>query len=268
MAIITLDEVIAGLQQPQSFLKLSNTIEAAGVMASLFYSSGRPGAGVAPSPGLAGEALTSLSGQIPWSNPGSGNSYLARFAAGATQQGRLLLLDRLWQNSGITSTTTTGQTVDSVTFPARDRNGSTNGEDVLVGIEVSTATSNGAPITNTTLTYTNQAGTGSRTGTISSFPATAQIGTFVPFQLQAGDTGVRSIQTLTLGTSYGTGVIHLVAYRILAVVDIPVANVGDALDAITGGFVRLYDNTVPYLVWVGSGTNSPTVTGQLIVAQG
>lgn len=180
----------------------------------------------------------------------------------------LLLCDRLWQNSGITSTTTTAQTVNSVTFPARDSSGTTNGEGILVGIEVSTATKNGSAITNTTMSYTNSAGTGSRTATITSFPATATLGTFVPFELAAGDTGIRSIQSLTLGTSYGTGVIHLVAYRILARLELNLANGGNSIDALTGGFVRMYDNTVPYTLWLPTATTATTISGQLIYTQG
>ena len=119
-----------------------------------------------------------------------------------------------------------------------------------------------------TLSYTNQAGTSGRTATIASFPATAVAGTFVPFQLAAGDTGVRSIQSITLGTSYGGGAIHLVAYRILARLELPIANTGGAIDAVSGGFVRCFDNTVPFLVWLPTSTTGVTVAGQLIITQG
>lgn len=268
MAITTIDGVLAGMRPPEDFLKVGTTMEAAGVYHSFFYTTGRPGAAATPSPGVSGIALTSYAGQIPWQNPVTGNSYLARLQAAGSVAGQLLLLDRLWHNSAINVTTTTAQAVNSVAFPARDRNGSTSGENVLVGIEVSTATTNGSAVTNTTLTYTNSLGNGSRTGTIASFPQTALAGTFVPFQLASGDTGIQSIQSGTLGTSYGGGAIHLVAYRILARLECVVANTGSSIDAITGGFVRLYDNTVPFLVWLPTATTAATVNGQLIVTQG
>jgi hypothetical protein len=268
MAITTVDGIIAGMRPPEDFLKIGAAMEAIGVHHSYAYTSGRPGAAVAPTPGLAGAALTTYAGQIPWVNPGSGNSYLARLQTTPSVAGALILYDRLWHNSGITVTTTTGQTINSVTWPARDRDGSTNGEGILVGIEVSTATTNAGAITNTTLTYTNQAGTGSRTATMASFPATAAAGTFVPFQLQAGDTGIRSIQTLTLGTSYVTGTIHLVAYRILARLECSIANTGASLDAITSGFPRLYNDTVPFLLWLPTATTATTNNGHLIITQG
>jgi hypothetical protein len=268
MAITTLDGVLAGMQPTSHFLKVGVAMEGAGIMHSHAYSTGSPGAIATPAPGIAGAALTTLSGSLPWTNPVSGNSYLARLTANANAAGTLILVDRLWHNSGITVTTTTAQTVNSATFPARDRNGTTNGDDILIGIEVSNATGNGANITNTTMSYTNSAGTAGKTATMASFPQTANAGTFVPFQLAAGDVGVRSIQSLTLGTSYSSGTIHLVAYRVLSRVDVAVANIGNAVDALTGGFPRLYDNTVPMLLWLPSATTAVTILGEFIVTQG
>lgn len=274
MAITTLDGLIAGLRPPELLMKTGTTMEAAGVLHSLFYTAGRPGAAVAPSPGLAGAALTSYGGQVPYTDPVAGNGYLARLEAHASIAGCLIVADRLWHNSGLVVSTLTAQTVNSATWPARDMNGSTNGEGVLVGIEVSTATTNVSAVTNTTMSYTNQGGTSGRTATIPStgpgagFPATAVAGTFVPFQLAAGDSGVGSIQSVTLGTSYAGGAIHLVAYRVLAVLPVPVANVGQAQDALAVGLPRLYNGTVPFLLWLPTATTAATVAGQLTYAHG
>lgn len=268
MSITTLDGLIAGFQAPYFFEKVGNTMEAAAVFHSFAYTAGIPGAAVAPTSAIAGDALTSYAGQLPYANPSSGNGYLARLSVIGSAAGRLLLVDRLWHNASITSTTTTAQTVNSSTWPARDSAGTTDGAGVLVGIEVSTATSNGSAITNTTLTYTNSAGTGSRAGSIASFPATAQVGTFVPFRLDVGDIGVRSVQSLTLGTSYGTGVIHLVAYRVLADISASIANIGEIRDAITLGMPRLYDNTVPFLLFQPNATTATTIRGIIQFAHG
>jgi hypothetical protein len=165
-------------------------------------------------------------------------------------------------------TTTTAQTVNSVAFPARDLNGSANGEQVFVGILVATATTNGAAVTNTTMSYTNSAGTAGRTATISSFPATAVAGTFVPFQLAAGDSGVRSIQTVTLGTSYGGGAIHIVAYRSLAMVPNTVVNIGGSMMPLplnTG--VRLYNGTCALPGYIASATTATTVNGFAVIQE-
>jgi hypothetical protein len=268
VAITTLDGVIAGTTPPQDFLKTTGTMEAIAILHSLAYTSGVPSAAVAPSPGMAGAALTTYDGQIPFANPGAGNSYLSRLVAGATAVGALTLYDRLWHNSGIAVTTTTSQTVTSATWPARDRNGATSGDGVLVGLEVSTATTNVSPVTTITMSYTDEAGNSGRTATIPSFPASALASTFVPFSLDTGDLGVQSIQSVTLGTSLGAGAVHLVAYRPLAMVGVSTVNNTSEINAITGGFPRLYDNTVPFLLWRPTATATATVYGQLSVAQG
>jgi hypothetical protein len=256
MTITTLAGVRDGLTPPLHVYKLPGSGEAAGIFHSTFYMAGVPDAAAAPSPGLAGEALTAYAGQLPFENP-SANAYLARFdgmmnnIASSGVLASALLLDRLWQNSGIDVTQTTAQTVDSVTFPARDRAGATDGDGVLVALEVSATMGNGAVAT-ITMSYTNSVGTSGRTATMAAFPATALQGTFVFFQLEAGDVGVRSIQSLTLGTSLTSGTVHLVAVRFLS--DVQQSYGGDIRrqDAIACGFPRLRANTVPFLVQLSS----------------
>jgi hypothetical protein len=268
VAITTLDGVIAGTTPPQDFLKATGTMEAIAVLHSLAYTSGVPSAAVAPSPGIGGAALTTYDGQLPWSNPGAGTSYLSRLVVGATAVGALTLYDRLWHNSGIAVTTTTSQTVTSATWPARDRNGSTNGAGVLVGLEVSTATTNVSAVTTITMDYTDEANNSGRTATIPTFPASAVAGTFVPFSLDTGDLGVRSIQSITIGTTLGAGAVHLVAYRPIALVGVGSVNNAVEINALTGGFPRLYDNTVPFLLWRPTAVGTTNVYGQMSVAQG
>lgn len=270
MAITTLDLLIAGMLPAEEIVKSSFTGEAVGGLHSTFYVAGRPGAAAVPSPGLAGAALTSYAGQIPFpAAVGGKNVHLARLeGAQATNVGGLILADRLWHNSGIVVTTTTAQTVNSVTWPSRDENGATLGDGVMVGIEVSTATTNAGAVTNTTMSYTNQAGTAGRTATMASFPATAVAGTFVPFLLAAGDTGVRSIQSVTLGTSYAAGAVHLVAYRRIAALSMPAAGVQYAEDGVSLGLPRCYDSTVPWLLYTLVNTGAGVVTGAVTWAQG
>lgn len=269
MAITGYNDLVTSLLPPQPILKASFTGQAAGQLHSSLLLAGLPGAGSAPSPGLAGAALTSYTGQIPFpATSGSTTIYLAGMDAQCSANvGAVILYDRLWHNSGITSTTTTGQTVNSVTFPARDMNGATSGVGVQVGLEVTTATTNGSPITNTTITYTNSSASGSKTGTITSFPANAVAGTFVPFNLAAGDVGVQSIQTLTLGTSYGTGVLTLVAYRVLATIPISASNIPTREGWSVLGLPVLYNTSVPFLLYVLSGTAGGQVVANVTYAQ-
>lgn len=270
MAITDLDALVAGFQPPEEWLKVAASLEAQGIYESLAYSNGRPGPASTPAAGMAGEALTSLTGQIPYTNPAGGDlGYLARLDASSNERGTIVLYDRLWQQSGIAITTTTAQTVNSVAFPARDRNGSTNGTGVTIALECTTATGNGAAITNTTISYTNEAGTAGRTGTLApEWPSSAQVGTWVPFALQAGDQGVRSVQTVTLGTSYVSGAVHLVAYRWLGSVGVTANGVEGCKDAVQLGLPRLFDNTVPFMLWLPESVTQARIQGALLFAQG
>lgn len=270
MAITTLAGVAAGQRPPVEFL-YQNPGTVVGMLTSLQYATGRPGVSTTPTPGMAGEALTS-GGRFGFQNPTSGNSYLTRLAAAMTNGsnglsvGSLWLVDRLWQNSGIVVTTTTAQTINSVTWPARDKNGSTNGDGVLVALEVRTTTG-AANVNNSTLEYTNQAGTSGRVGSFNTtfyVPASA-VGGFIPFSLQGADTGVRSIQSITLNTSLISGAVHLVAYRTLAMTHTKEHGRLANDDALQCGLVRMYDNTVPMLLFNGNATE---IHGYFAYSQG
>ncbi|MCI1193761.1 hypothetical protein MOJ79_18165 [Calidifontimicrobium sp. SYSU G02091] len=267
MAITTLDGALAGMLPPVTFAKAATPSLVAGRPHSLFYLSGMPGAAVAPTPGLSGAALTSYAGQLPFRNPPSGNSYLARLQAQATIAGTLILADRLWHNSGLSLTATTAQTINSVAWPARDALGTSNGEQVMIGLEVSTATGAGTPTF--TMSYTNQDGVAGKTGTgILTGVATSAIGAFYPIGLAAGDRGVRSIQTFTLSATWTSGAASLVAYRELARLELTAANVPSAIDALTSGFPRLFNDTVPFLIFVPSTTTASNISGQMVITQG
>jgi hypothetical protein len=268
MAITTLDQLLAGMLPPASIVKAATPTLTAGRPHSLFYLAGAPGTAAAPSPGMAGAALTSYAGQIPFPAAVSNkNINLARFQAQATIAGTLILCDRLWHNSGLNLTSTSAQTINSVAWPARDANGSSNGAQVLIGLEVTTATGSGTP--NFTMSYTNQAGTASKTGTgILPGGASSPVGSFYPMGLDAGDTGVRSVQSFTLSASWSSGAASLVAYREIARLELTAANVPSAIDAITSGMPRMYDNSVPFLLFVPSGTSSSNVSGQVVYSQG
>lgn len=271
MAITTMDGLIAAMQPfGEDVVKAAFTGEAAGQYHSSFYLAGRPGAAVAPTPGLNGTHLTSYAGQIPIpAAVGGTNIHLARLEfSHAGNIGGVTVMDRLWHNSSIAITTTGAQAITFGTPVSRDNNGAALGAGVMAALEVSTATTNGSAITNTTISYTNSAGTAGRTGTISSFPATAVAGTFVPFNLAAGDTGIRSIESITLGTSYVSGTIHLVTYREAASIGAPVANTTVSAGPIELGLPRLYDNGVLFLVYTLVGTAAGISNAQLTFAQG
>lgn len=128
-----------------------------------------------------------------------------------------------------------------------------------IGILVTTATTNAAVVNTITVSYTNSAGVAGRIGTLS-FPATAVIGTFIPINLAQGDFGVRSIQSITLGTTLTAGAISLVCYTPLGTCPVTLANVGSIafqrkLD------LSIYDGHCILPFWIASSTTAVNITG-------
>jgi len=270
MAITDYNGVIAGVQWPRFFAKAVTPTLVAGKPQSLWGLGGNPGAGSFDTT-LAGVALSSTSaqvnGQVNFVDPVSGNTYLQRLQGQATIAGTLILADRLWHNGGFTITSATAQTVNSATWPARDNTGTTNGASVLLGLEISSAAGAAAPTI--TVAYTNSAGTGSRSAT-NSFPTanSPAAGSFFPIGLQAGDIGVRSVQTLTLSVSWVSGTMNLVAYRPIAALELTAAQVPNAVDALTSGFPRLFNGTVPFFIFIPSTTTASNISGSVVWTQG
>lgn len=269
MAITTVDGALAGMQPPRFFSKGVTATLVAGRPASLWALGGAPGAGSFNST-LNGVTLSSTSalvnGQIPHYDPASGNAYLARFAAKANQAGVVMLMDRLWHNGGYTITSTGSQSITSPTWPSRcptsgtDDTPATTGHGVYLAVEVSAATGAGTPTI--TVGYTNSAGTASRTATnIIATVASSAIGATYLIGLQAGDVGVRSVQSLTLSATWTSGTINMVAYRYITEVTVPAAYVAGEVDVLTGGRPRIYDGTVPWLVFQPNTTTAAYISG-------
>jgi len=273
MAITTLDLLLAGLRPPISFYKSTYTGEAIGRYHNLFAIAGIPAAGVLGTPGLAGATVTApdaIGGHFDWTNPAAGNAYLAKvnWNVNAAMVG-VTIYDLLWYNSGLVVTTTTAQTINSIAFPARSADGTANGQQIEIYIHCQVATTNGAAITNTTYSYTNELGTAGRTGgLIPNWPATAVINHITPFGLQGGDTGVRSIQTVTLGTSYGAGTINLMAIRRVAQLGFFAANTGQNLNAFDLGMPQLFNGSALYAMNLLSGTGAGENSGHIQLAHG
>lgn len=268
MAVETLDDMVAGFLPPRAFYKAAFTGEVIGGLHTSFYLGGTPGPAVAPTPGLAGEALTSYPGQLYFPPAVGGKEIrLHRLEAIVSNNsiGMMELCDRLWHNSGLVNTSTAAQTVDSVAWPARDVNGSTNGEGVLLGLEYSTTSTQGS-VGTVTVSYTNSAGTSGRTGTFST-PGSAVVGTFLPFTMQAGDTGVRSVQTVTFSVAPTAAVLHLVAYRPIASIITPVTAVGADRDGLSLGIPKMYDGSVPWWVYVLQSTTGGLTHGSITYVQ-
>ena len=173
-----------------------------------------------------GGALSTGSHVLP--DPSSGGWYLTRFGTNAAVANTYQLIDIIWYNTGL-AVTTGAQAITTPAFPARDLNGSATGEGYRIALYALTTLGNAAAIATTTVTYVASSGATGRTATFSGSvgfqaPATSLIGTWIPFTLQAGDTGVTSISSINTGTTYTSGTLMLVVYRPIQVEGVSVAN--------------------------------------------
>jgi hypothetical protein len=156
-------------------------------------------------------------------------------------------------------------------LPARDINGNTSGVGCVVGILNTGTNTNGGAINNSTITYTNSSGTGSRTATLANFagdmiPASMIIGTVTLFQLQAGDVGVQSVQSISLGTSLGVGSFSVFIARPILTVAATVLNVGVYREIPDPG-IRLYNGSCLHWFLKATVNTATTISGDIVVIE-
>lgn len=247
--------------------KIGTAPKEAGAYYSSFKDSGINGAWAIGTPGLNGlniDNSAAFKGLYTIPTPASGANYLRDVNISATVACGLRVVDLLWYNSGIVATTTAAQAIIQPTLPARDINGTTDGKGVFVAMYFSSTSTNGV-ITNTQLQYTNSDGVAGRVATISSVNAAATIGQWFMFQLQAGDVGVRSIQSITLGTTYVSGTIHLFCFRPLQSISVLAVNSGASASSQQSKNLdtRLYDGSALSLIQLASATTATTIDGDI-----
>jgi hypothetical protein len=269
MALTGYNSLVTSLLAPNPVLKASFTGQAAGQLHSSLYLAGLPGAAAAPAPGINGAALTAYAGQLSFPATSGGTTiYLAGMQlAEAGNIGGVIVCDRLWHNSGLVVTTTGAQAITFPGLPARDQNGASAGAGVQLALEVVTTIGNAAPVTNCTASYTDSSSASGNTAAIASIPTGAVAGTFLPFTLAAGDMGVQSVASVTLGTSLVSGSVSLVCYRVVAMVPTTTANVISQSDWTQLGLPVMYNTSVPWMVYMLSGTAGGQVVGSMVYAQ-
>jgi len=257
------------------FMKLGTAADAVGFWYCTSKDAGFPGAWAPGTPGINGRVTDGTAagdaGCIPIKNPAGGANFLTELIMGSSVIHSNLFFDVLWVNSGINVTTTTAQAIVTPTLPARDVNGATNGEGCMIGLLFVAAATNAAAIANSTVSYTNSDGVAGRTATLANgngaqIPATPVIGTIVWFFMQAGDKGVRSIESITLGTSLVTGTVSLLIARDIASIGTFIAN-AQVQRALSPPGVRLYNNTCMLHCTLASATTVTFFNGELSVQE-
>lgn len=161
------------------------------------YDSTRGGRGVAP--GAVAAPTNATNGSMLHTDASGGRDlWLTYLGGSALIGGRVLLEDRLLHIGGLSGTTTTAQTVGGTLT----RN--TGGEGNQIWVEIYTAV--GGTATTITASYTNQAGTSGRTTVATTFGGT-NFNTstrIIALPLQAGDTGVQAVASVTVLATTGT----------------------------------------------------------------
>jgi hypothetical protein len=172
----------------------------AGRGCSLWTYDGMPAKGDTPTTGAIPDRTTQ--GAIPFTAPsGSIDKHLIGASIAPSVAGVYLLYDRLFHIGDLSGTSTSAQTIqDSPASPALTRN--TGGVGNIAFYEIYTII--GTTSTTLTMTYTNQAGTGSRTSTIN-IGATGfrEVTRMQRIPLAAGDSGIQAIEQIQLTATTG-----------------------------------------------------------------
>ena len=270
MTITTMDGLIAalGTSQDQQLYFPSATNVAGGwvnINQAVTSSFGILATPTAASSGGKTFNQSTTSPGIPRWTAGSGTStYIGRWGSTFATAGTLHLYDCYWACSGFVGNVTTAQTVTGFSgMPSRNSNGV--GAEIWIGC----SSAIGATAHNVTVQYTNQSGTSGRntvsTAGIASMPANRMYQ--VP--LQSGDTGVQSVQGITLSASSGTaGNLWVLVMNRLASISAPVTNVSNVADAFALGFPKIDDEACLIFVHQATTTSSGIIIGQLSIVQG
>ena len=269
-AVSTLGQTYRADWQKSTFATTAHT---AGLWYSLFRGGGNPPADTILGTGinLAFQALTDATTNATGIQHG-GNvgdykvllSAAAQTAAATTAPCVLMLVDLLGFYPITTVTTTGAQTLNNtVTLPRY-----TTGAGVQAFLTPSTVM--GAATPNLSIGYTNSAGTASRatpttlpigntaaavTSIVHSGTGSGKFGPFMP--LQAGDAGIRSVQTVTLSVSYVSGVLNLVLCKPLLTLPITTLGVTAERDLVNqfASMPRVYDGAcLAWLMLAGAAT--------------
>lgn len=141
-----------------------------------------------------------------------GNWRLAKVRASGEGTAAVVIVDRLSHQGGLSGATAPAEQTTNLPTAALTRY--TSGEGVQIGLEVHTSV--GSTAVDVTARYTNTTPTGSRVTEAVSIGTSFRNapGVFIPLPLQAGDTGVTSVEGVTLSATTGTaGAFGVVLYK-------------------------------------------------------
>lgn len=275
MAITTRDGLLNAMgNSSQTFIVNKATIAnaTAGYAMSLWLSTGTPAPGVAPT--TAAICTKALAGAFQFDNPVSANSYLGRIMLMNSVTGAdIQFHDRLAHMGGLSGTVTTSQTVSvdvsGSSNNLANRRGASDYSDVQWWIEIYTAI--GTTAQTLTVTYTNAAGTGSQTTTVTIGATTNsqnRASRAIPI-IGSGGEFIQSIQSVQLAGSTGTaGNFGVTATRLLTGLSLGLANNSTVYDWQSLGFPRVHDDACIFMICLPGSTSTGAIYGSAKLVQG
>lgn len=207
-------------------------------------------------------------GPLPTVNTGRLTLLGARASPGGNSGVCLIVADVLNQSGGLNATLTTAQTTN---LPTAALTRHTSGEGVMAGLIPYALL--GTTATTFTVSYTNQAGTSGQISTATAIGNSGfrEAGVMLPIPLAAGDTGVRSVESVTLAASTGTaGNFGVVLFKPLAMIALNNFEGAHVVDAVSsGGFVGALAQAEPgaCISLLGVMSAAQTISGSIILAE-
>jgi hypothetical protein len=283
LAITTVDGVVAaevaGNAQVLNWSKIATWTGVAGANWSLWSVPGSGGTGAFGSDEDDRQVTSATTGALPFANAAVNTTLHIRYGNAACRvasgSGTLYIVDRLLDWTGIETNTAVTQTMTSDTGLSRYSGTSAAGN--VLWYEVSTATALGATPATVTTIYTDQAGDAGTTPAVSLIVSAAQfrIPTASPFiPLASGDSGIRSITSVTLSADMGGGAgatITAVIGRVLATIPVDEAWRTFERDLVLQipALPRVYDSAAISFLWqADAAANNPVFSGELRLVNG
>jgi hypothetical protein len=225
-----------------------------------------PDAGVVPSTAVVPNSLTT--GAIGQRNSLT-TQRIAQVTCSLGSSGSLMIADRLSHQGGLSGIVATAQTTNLPTAPLTRY---ASGEGVFVALEIYNAI--GSTGTTVTASYTNSQGVAGRTTEVMLFGGTnfREVGVMLTMPLQQGDTGVRSVQSVSVLATTGTaGNFGVTLFKPL--VRLPVLGLGshtfhfDSIIALSGNIPQIENNACLQWIVIPSAASSGTLLASLNIIE-
>jgi len=207
-------------------------------------------------------------GALGQSDPTGGRQkYIAGAVSTATTSGVQIWYDRLADISGLNATTITAQNTTGLAV-SRYTGAASAGNQIWIEI----FTIIGTTATTISATYTNQAGTSGRVTPLVVFGGTnrREATRIIVMPLAAGDTGVRSVESVTVTATTGTaGNFGVVIARPLVNIPIGLGGTGTLIDCLSSmpAFPEVQTGACLSQIWFASTTTSPITVGSFSMVE-